>query len=133
VVIMLVVHGDKALLGRQRQFQSGMYSALAGFLEPGETIEAAVRRETLEEAGIPVGRVRYHASQPWPFPMSLMIGCYAEALSDTIQRDEAELEDCRWFSRAEAVAMLAGTHAEGIKAPSPIAIARRLLEDWAAG
>jgi NAD+ diphosphatase len=133
VVIMLAVRGDNAMLGRQRQFQPSMYSALAGFLEPGETIEDAVRRETLEESGVPIGRVRYHASQPWPFPMSLMIGCYAEALSDTIRRDESELEDCRWFARGEVRAMLAGTHPDGIKAPSPIAIARRLLEDWAAG
>jgi NAD+ diphosphatase len=133
VVIMLAVRGEKVLLGRQRQFQPSMYSALAGFLEPGETIEDAVRRETLEESGVPIGRVRYHASQPWPFPMSLMIGCYAEALSDTIQRDESELEDCRWFSRAEITAMLAGTHPDGLKAPNPIAIARRLIEDWAAG
>jgi NAD+ diphosphatase len=107
-----------------------MYSALAGFLEPGETIEDAVRRETLEEAGIAIGRVRYHASQPWPFPMSLMIGCHAEALGDAIRRDEAELEDCRWFSRAEARQMLDGTHPAGLKAPSPIAIAHRLVAAW---
>jgi NAD+ diphosphatase len=133
VVIMLAVRGEKVMLGRQRQFQQSMYSALAGFVEPGETIEDAVRRETLEESGVAVGRVRYHASQPWPFPMSLMIGCYAEALGDTIRRDETELEDCRWFSRDDARAMLAGTHPDGITAPSPVAIARRLLEDWVAG
>jgi NAD+ diphosphatase len=132
VVIMLVVRDDRAILGRQRQFQQSMYSALAGFVEPGETIEDAVRRETLEESGVPVGRVRYHASQPWPFPMSLMIGCYAEGLADTIRRDESELEDCRWFTRDEVRAMLSGTHPAGITAPNPIAIARRLLEDWAA-
>jgi NAD+ diphosphatase len=134
VVIMLAIHGagndERVLLGRQPQFPPGMYSALAGFLEPGETIEAAVRRETLEESGIEIGRVRYHASQPWPFPATLMIGCHAEALTTDIQRDATELEDCRWFSRAEAEAMLTGTHAEGFKAPSPIAIAHRLVRAW---
>ena len=133
VVIMLALRDDMALLGRQPQFAPGMYSALAGFLEPGETIEDAVRRETLEEAGIAIGRVRYHASQPWPFPMSLMIGCHAEALSDEIHRDEAELEDCRWFSRDEAEQMLDGAHPAGLKAPSPIAIAHRLVAAWVDG
>ncbi|HVY19506.1 MAG TPA: NAD(+) diphosphatase [Bauldia sp.] len=133
VVIMLAIRNERVLLGRQRQFQPGMYSALAGFLEPGETIEDAVRRETLEESGVPIGRVRYHASQPWPFPMSLMIGCHCEALSDTISRDEAELEDCRWFTRDEARAMLAGTHPDGLKAPTNIAIARTLLAAWSGG
>jgi NAD+ diphosphatase len=132
VVIMLALREDTVLLGRQRQFAAGMYSALAGFLEPGETIEDAVRRETLEESGVPIGRVRYHASQPWPFPMSLMIGCYAEALSETIRPDETELEDCRWFTRDAVRAMLAGTHQDGLRAPTTIAIARTLLEGWAA-
>ena len=134
VVIMLAIHGagtdERALLGRQPQFAAGMYSALAGFLEPGETIEAAVRRETLEESGIRIGRVRYHASQPWPFPASLMIGCHAEALSTDIHRDATELEDCRWFSRDEVAAMIAGTHAEGLKAANPIAIASLLVRAW---
>jgi NAD+ diphosphatase len=135
VVIMLAIRGEGAaervLLGRQKQFLAGMYSALAGFMEPGETIEDAVRRETLEESGIAVGRVAYHASQPWPFPMSLMIGCHAEALGDEIRRDESELEDCRWFGRDEVHAMLAGSHPDGLKAPSPIAIAHHLLRAWA--
>ena len=109
-----------------------MYSCLAGFLEPGETIEEAVRRETLEESGIAIGRVRYHASQPWPFPASLMIGCHAEALTSEIHRDETELEDCRWFPRDEVKAMLAGTHAGGLKASAPIAIAHHLTRAWAA-
>jgi NAD+ diphosphatase len=127
VVIMAVIDGDRVLLGRQSRFPPGMYSCLAGFLEPGETIEDAVRRETWEEAGIRVGRVGYHSSQPWPFPASLMIGCIGEALTRDIVPDATELEDCRWFSRAEAVAMLEGTHAENITAPKSLAIAHHLL------
>ena len=110
VAIMLTVAKDKCILGRGRHFAPGMYSALAGFIEPGETIESAVRRETLEEAGIRLGRVVYHASQPWPFPYSLMIGCYGEALNDDINADLEELEDCRWFSREEVLTMLNKTH-----------------------
>jgi NAD+ diphosphatase len=108
-----------------------MYSCLAGFVEPGETIEDAVRRETQEEAGIRVGRVRYHSSQPWPFPSSLMIGCHAEALTTEIHRDEAELEACRWFDRAEVRSMIAGTHPEGLKTPPAIAIASHIIRAWA--
>ncbi|MEO8669335.1 MAG: NAD(+) diphosphatase [Bauldia sp.] len=128
VVIMLAVDGERCLLGRQSRFPPGMYSCLAGFVEPGETIEDAVRRETFEEAGIRLGRVRYHSSQPWPFPASLMIGCHGEALNRDIVPDERELEDCRWFERAEVKAILAGT--ETIKAPPPIAIANRLIRNW---
>jgi len=131
VVIMLAIDGDKCLLGRQPRFAPGMYSCLAGFLEPGETIEDAVRRETFEEAGIRLGRVRYHASQPWPFPASLMIGCHAEAASTEIVRDAAELEDCRWFPRREVQDMLAGTHAGGLKTPPQMAIAHHLIRSWA--
>ena len=135
VVIMLAIHTDgdreRVLLGRQRQFAPGMYSCLAGFLEPGETIEDAVRRETLEESGIYVGRVRYHASQPWPFPHSVMIGCHAEALTTEIRRDETELEDCRWFDREEVRAMLAGIHPDGLKAPMRMAIAHSIIAAWA--
>jgi NAD+ diphosphatase len=130
VVIMLAIDGDNCLLGRQARFQPGMYSCLAGFVEPGETIEDAVRRETAEEAGIRIGRVRYYSSQPWPFPTSLMIGCHAEAITTAISRDEAELEACRWFPRAEVKSILAGTHAT-IKAPPPMAIAHRLIRFWA--
>jgi NAD+ diphosphatase len=131
VVIMLATDGERCLLGRQARFAPDMYSCLAGFLEPGETIEDAVRRETLEESGIKIGRVRYHASQPWPFPSSLMIGCHAEAKSTEITRDEVELEDCRWFPRGEVRQMLAGTHPQGIRMPPRIAIANHLIRFWA--
>ncbi|CAH1652250.1 NAD+ diphosphatase [Hyphomicrobiales bacterium] len=127
VVIMLAVRNGNCLLGRQPRFADKMYSCLAGFVEPGETIEDAVRRETKEEAGLTVGRVRYLASQPWPFPASLMIGCIAEALHDEITIDRLELEDARWFSRDEAAALLAGTHPDGLSSPKPFAIAHHLL------
>ena len=132
VVIMLTIdiERDCCLLGRSHHFQEGMYSCLAGFVEPGETIENAVRRETFEESGIRTGRVRYHASQPWPMPHSLMIGCYAEAKSASITLDGRELADCRWFSRQEAKAMLETLPGEGIFAPPEGAIAHRLLRDW---
>jgi NAD+ diphosphatase len=130
VVIMLAVSGDDCLLGRSGRFGKGMYSALAGFLEPGETMEDAVRREILEESGIRTGRVAYVASQPWPFPGSLMIGCVAEALNRDIVVDLAELEDCRWFSRRDVELMLAQTHPDGYQAPNPIAIAHHLMRAW---
>lgn len=133
VAIMLGVdeQRDQCLLGRSPHFPPGMYSTLAGFIEPGETMEDAVRRETLEESGIRIGRVRYHASQPWPMPHSLMIGVYAEAQSLEIARDTAELEDCRWFSREETEAMLANVLGEdAASAPPPGAIAHRLMRDW---
>jgi NAD+ diphosphatase len=131
VVIMLATDGERALLGRQARFAPGMYSCLAGFVEPGETIEDAVRRETEEEAGIRVGRVRYHSSQPWPFPSSLMIGCHSEALTTDIVRDEVELEDCRWFDREAVRAMMAGTHPDGFKCPPDMAIASHIIRAWA--
>ena len=133
VVIMLTVdiERDLVLLGRGHHFAPGMYSTLAGFVEPGETIEDAVRRETFEEAGIRAGRVRYHASQPWPMPHSLMIGCYAEALDRDINRDEQELADCRWFTRDEIATMLdADPSGEGPFSPPRGAIAHRLMRDW---
>ena len=132
VVIMLVTDGERCLLGRAPRFPPGMWSCLAGFMEPGETIEAAVRRETEEEAGITVGRVDYFASEPWPFPGSLMIGVLAHATTTEIRRDEAELEDCRWFVRAEATRILAGDHPDGLYAPPPIAIAHHLLAAFVA-
>lgn len=131
VAIMLTVSGDKCLMGRGRHFAPGVYSALAGFIEPGETIEAAVRRETLEESGIRLGRVVYHSSQPWPFPYSLMIGCYGEALNEDISADSDELEDCRWFPRAEVLQMLDGTHPGELKVPPGHAIAHQLIRTWA--
>jgi NAD+ diphosphatase len=132
VVIMLAIDGERCLLGRQRQFTPGMYSALAGFLEPGETVEDAVRREVLEEARVTCGQVAYFASQPWPFPSSLMIGCFAQASDTDIVIDTTELEDARWFSRTEIAAMLAGTHADGLSAPKPFAIAHHLLKAYVA-
>ena len=131
VAIMLAVQRDRCLLGRSPHFMPNMYSALAGFIEPGETIEQAVRRETLEESGIEIGRVVYHASQPWPFPHTLMIGCFGEATNDEIRFDGDELEDCRWFSRDEVLAILAGEHPDGIGCPPPGAIAHHLIRAWA--
>ena len=131
VVIMLAVDGDACLLGRQPRFPKGMYSALAGFVEPGETIEAAVRREIREEAGVACGRVRYFASQPWPFPASLMIGCFAEADGRGLEVDHVELEHARWFSREETMALLERRHPDRLAAPTPMAIAHHLLKRWA--
>ena len=131
VVIMLAVNGAACLLGRQPRFPKGMYSALAGFVEPGETIEAAVRREVREEAGVSCRAVQYFASQPWPFPASLMIGCFAEAESRSLEVDRVELEDARWFSRDEAIALIEGRHPDGLAAPNPMAIAHHLLKRWA--
>ena len=127
VVIMAVTHGDNILLGRQRAWAPGMYSAVAGFMEPGETIEQAVAREVKEETGIAVGRVSYVASQPWPFPSSLMIGCIAEAASTAISLDDKELENARWFSRADVKLMLEHKHPEGIHASHPWAIAHHVI------
>jgi NAD+ diphosphatase len=130
VVIMLAIDGDACVLGRQPRFPKGMYSALAGFVEPGETIEAAVRREIWEEAGVACGAVRYFASQPWPFPASLMIGCFAEAVDRNIKVDRVELEDARWFTRDEAAALIERRHPDRLTAPTPVAIAHHLLKRW---
>lgn len=128
VVIMLAIDGDRCLLGRQARFAPGMYSALAGFLEPGETIENAVRREIREEAGIRCSGVAYLASQPWPFPSSLMIGCFARAATTDIVVDHTELEDARWVTRDELATMFADSHPSGFKVPMPFAIAHHLLK-----
>lgn len=131
VVIMLVTHGNRALLGRSPGWPEGMYSCLAGFVEPGETLEAAVRREVWEEAGIPVGPVRYLASQPWPFPASLMVGCQAQATDDAIRIDPTEIEDALWVSREEVMDAFAGTGAKLLPARKG-AIAHFLLRNWLA-
>ena len=131
-VIMLAVSGDKCLLGRQPRFPKGMYSALAGFVEGGETLEDAVRREIKEEAGVPCGRVDYLASQPWPFPCSLMIGALAVAEDEKITIDRTELDDARWFSRDEALALVDGK-LPGFFCPPKLAIAHHLIAAWARG
>jgi NAD+ diphosphatase len=133
VVIMLAVDGERCLLGRQARFPKGMYSALAGFLEPGETIEEAVRREIQEEAGIACGAVGYVAAQPWPFPSSLMIGCLAQATTRDIVIDGQELEDARWFDREEVRAMFEKRHPEGLLSPNRMAIAHHILRFWLEG
>jgi NAD+ diphosphatase len=133
VVIMLAVRGDRCLLGRSARFASAMWSCLAGFVEPGENVEEAVRREVREEAGIVCGRVAYFASQPWPFPMSLMIGCHAEALTDDITVDPAELEGARWFGRDEVALMLLRRHPDGLGTPPPVAIAHHIIRAWVEG
>ena len=130
VVIWLTLSGDNCLLGRSGRFAASMFSCLAGFVEPGETIENAVRRENFEEAGMKVGRVAYHCSQPWPFPASLMIGCYGEALGTDIDMDAEELVDCRWFSRDEVAKMLVGEHPDGLTTPPDFSIAYRIIKDW---
>ena len=130
VVIMLAIKGERCVLGRSPRFAATMWSALAGFAEPGETIEEAVQREVHEEVGVDCGRVRYFRSQPWPFPSSLMIGCHAEALSDEIVIDRSEIEDARWFDREELAAMLARRHPSGLTTPPPVAIAHHLIRSF---
>jgi NAD+ diphosphatase len=126
-VIMLVVRGDRCLLGHSQRFPNvTMYSTLAGFVEPGESLEEAVRREVQEETGVLVGRVAYHSSQPWPFPSSIMLGFHAEGLTEDIRIDPEELRDARWFTRAE----IQDHQARGFSLPRVDSIARRLIEDW---
>ncbi len=131
VVIMLVIRGDRLLVGRSPGWPPGMFSLLAGFVEPGETMEAAVRREVAEETGVAVGRVDYLASQPWPFPASLMLGCRAEALTDEITLDPVELEAARWMTRADMLAAVAGRHPD-VRPPRQGAIAGYLIGRWLA-
>lgn len=126
-VIMLVHDGDRCLLGRSPRFPPGRYSTLAGFVEPGESLEMAVAREVMEEAGVPVTDIRYHSSQPWPFPASLMLGFHARALDSAIHIDNDELEDARWFTRAQVRAAPPET------LPPADSISRRLIADWLAG
>ena len=130
VVIMLVTSGEKCLLGRQKHFLPGMYSCLAGFVEAAETIEDAVRREIFEESGIRCTDVNYYMTQPWPYPSSLMIGCTARATNEDIIVDHSELEDARWFDRAEATLMIKRQHPDGLAGPHPFAIAHHLLGRW---
>jgi len=126
-VIMLVHRGDRVLLGHSARFpKATMYSTLAGFVEAGESLEEAVAREVLEESNVRVGAVRYHSSQPWPFPASIMLGFYAEGLTDQVVIDATKLRDARWFSRAE----LADPDAHGFTLPGRDSIARHLIEDW---
>ena len=133
VVIMLATDGEACLIGRGRQFPPGMFSALAGFVEPGETIEEAVRRELMEEASVKVGGVTYYATQPWPFPSSLMIGCFAKAESRDVKVDENELAEVRWLERSVARELVQGQRVDGILVPPPIAIAHHLIKAWALG
>ena len=130
-VIMLVSDGDRALLGRNKNFPlPGMYSTLAGFVEPGESLEDAVAREVLEETGIEVGAVHYHSSQPWPFPANIMLGFVAEARSTEVIIDYGELEDARWFHRDW---LLSHVDDDAFRLPRLDSIARRLIEDWLHG
>lgn len=126
-IIVLVEEGERCLLGRSRGWPAGLYSTIAGFVEPGESIEDAVRREVAEETGVGVGAVTYQSSQPWPFPSSLMLGFRARAVRTDVTVDAHELDDARWFSRAELVG---GVHAGELRLPRGVSIARRLLEEW---
>jgi NAD+ diphosphatase len=130
-VIMLVTDGDRALLGRNKNFPlPGMYSTLAGFVEPGEALEDAVAREVREETDIKVGAVHYHSSQPWPFPANIMLGFYAEAVTTEISLEDGELADARWFERDW---LLSHTDDDEFRLPRLDSIARRLIEDWLQG
>jgi NAD+ diphosphatase len=138
VVIMLAVSGERCLLGRGLRRPGARFSCLAGFMEPGETLEEAVRREVLEESSIQVGRVRYLASQPWPFPSTLMIGCLAEALTEEITIDPEELAEARWFERDEVRAMVERSRSDdpvpGLATlPPPLAIGHQIARRWAFG
>ena len=129
-VIMLVTNGDRALMGRSKNFVPGMYSTLAGFVEPGENLEDAVAREVREETGIEVGAVHYHSSQPWPFPANIMLGFHAEALTTEITVDYGELEDARWYERDW---LLSHADDDSFRLPRLDSIARRLIGDWLHG
>jgi NAD+ diphosphatase len=128
-VIMLVSDGERVVLGRQPQWPPGMHSVLAGFVEPGESLEEAVRREVMEEIGIEIEEVRYHSSQPWPFPASIMLGFTARAVSTALSVSKDELEDARWYTRAE---LIASPEDERFRLPRRDSIARRLIADWLA-
>ena len=138
VTIMLPTYGDQCLLGRQAAWPKGRFSTLAGFMEPGESIEAACAREVMEEAGLEVLSVRYHSSQPWPFPTNLMIGLIAEVSGQDARPDQTELEEVRWFRKDELRALLNGDTSgwgdiEGFGVPPPFAIAHQLMKAWTEG
>jgi NAD+ diphosphatase len=133
VVIMLATHDGACLVGRNARFPGNFYSALAGFMEPGENIEEAVRRELLEEVNLKVGKVHYHATQPWPFPSSLMIGCLAEAESRDFKPDGTEIADARWLDRDTARRLIAGERLPDISVPPAMAIAHHLIKAFADG
>ena len=128
VVIMLATYNDQAFLGRQKRFPPGMYSALAGFIEPGESIEEAVARELNEEAGIIINNASYHSSQPWAFPNSLMIGCIAESTSEKFKLDEIEIDEGRWFQRTELKDAINGNGNSNFFVPPKMAIAHHLIK-----
>ena len=129
VVIMLPIHGDTCLMGRQPKWPAGFFSALAGFIEPGETIEEAVARECMEEAGISIDQVSFHSTQPWPYPSSLMIGCYARATTTQITLDGNELSEAKWFTKDQIrAAMAKGTNE--LRMPPALAIAHQLVKSW---
>lgn len=131
VVIMLPLFGERCLVGRNKRFQNNRYSAFAGFIEPGETMEEAVRRELREEVRVEVGAVRYYASQPWPFPSSLMLGCYADAVSEDFTVDNGEIGDACWITRDEALRLFKRQHEDDMSLPDTIAIAHHLIKEWA--
>jgi NAD+ diphosphatase len=126
-IIVLVTHGDHTLLARQAQWPERVFSTLAGFVEPGETLEAAVMREVWEEAGVRLRRISYHSSQPWPFPASIMLGFHAQALSMDLRLNPAEISEAAWWTRAE---LRAAVHSHQVKLPTDVSIARRLIVEW---
>jgi NAD+ diphosphatase len=133
VVIMLITDGSRCLLAHEHRYAEKMFSTLAGFIEPGEDIEHAVRREVFEETGVQVGEVGFHSSQPWPFPHSLMLGCVGKAETTNLVVDTNELAEARWFSRDDARLMLARKHPDGLTVPGKQAIANALITSFVEG